>query len=107
MGAKAASGHLELCAFRLGTKMFLSGQITAGTVLTVFWMALFGIQRLGAAIPQLRAILDARLAAAEIFKIIDEERGAAESRLSAQFAAVGVGGQRRSSVDRSWRPNRM
>ncbi|KAI6242300.1 Multidrug resistance protein pgp-3 [Aphelenchoides fujianensis] len=57
--------------FWYGTKLVLQGMLTPGNVFAGFWMALVGAKRLGMAIPQFRAVLNAQLAAAEIFAIID------------------------------------
>lgn len=50
----------------------MEGGITPGTVFAVFWAIMIGAMRLGQAIPQLGVFTAAKLAAAEIFQIIDQ-----------------------------------
>jgi hypothetical protein len=48
--------------------------MSPGTVFGVFWAVLIGAMRLGQAIPQVNVIVSAKLAAGEIFNIIDRVR---------------------------------
>lgn len=53
--------------------MILEGEdgVTAGTVFAVFWSIVSGTVRLGFALPQFSVIQSAKLAAGEIFDVID------------------------------------
>ncbi|VDM66018.1 unnamed protein product [Strongylus vulgaris] len=64
-----------------GTTLVVKGEITPGTVFAVFWSVLVGTRRLGDAIPQMGAILGARLAAADIFAVIDRVPDIDSSRM--------------------------
>ncbi|KAI6198606.1 Multidrug resistance protein pgp-3 [Aphelenchoides besseyi] len=57
--------------FWYGTCLVLDGTISPATVFAGFWMIMVGSIKLGMAIPQFRAVLNAQFAAAEIFEVID------------------------------------
>ncbi|KAI6212279.1 hypothetical protein M3Y94_00002200 [Aphelenchoides besseyi] len=57
--------------FWYGTSLVLDGTISPATVFAGFWMIMVGAIKLGMAIPQFRAVLNAQFAAAEIFEVID------------------------------------
>uniref|UniRef100_A0A0M3JPI6 ABC transmembrane type-1 domain-containing protein n=1 Tax=Anisakis simplex TaxID=6269 RepID=A0A0M3JPI6_ANISI len=57
--------------FWYGTTLVLTDEITPGTVFGVFWAVLGGAIRLGQAAPQIGVVIAARLAAGDIFAIID------------------------------------
>ena len=56
---------------RYGTELVFNDEIMPGTVLTVFWAVFLGALKLGFALPNLGIISSAKLAAGEIFSIID------------------------------------
>uniref|UniRef100_A0A5F8HDW4 Multidrug resistance protein 1 n=1 Tax=Monodelphis domestica TaxID=13616 RepID=A0A5F8HDW4_MONDO len=58
-------------AFWYGTTLILSGEYTIGNVLTVFFSVLIGAFSIGQASPSIEAFANARGAAYEVFKIID------------------------------------
>uniref|UniRef100_A0A8C4KVD2 ATP binding cassette subfamily B member 1 n=1 Tax=Equus asinus asinus TaxID=83772 RepID=A0A8C4KVD2_EQUAS len=58
-------------AFWYGTSLVLSGEYSIGQVLTVFFSVLIGAFSVGQASPSIEAFANARGAAYEIFKIID------------------------------------
>ncbi|XP_044534852.1 ATP-dependent translocase ABCB1-like [Gracilinanus agilis] len=58
-------------AFWYGTTLILSGEYTIGSVLTVFFSVLIGAFSIGQASPSIEAFANARGAAYEVFKIID------------------------------------
>ncbi|VDK49365.1 unnamed protein product [Cylicostephanus goldi] len=58
-------------AFWYGTTLVVKDEISPGTVFAVFWAVLVGTRRFGDAIPQMGVILGAKLAAADIFAVID------------------------------------
>ncbi|KAK5986122.1 hypothetical protein GCK32_011069, partial [Trichostrongylus colubriformis] len=58
-------------SFWYGTTLVLAGIVTPGTIFAVFWSVLLGTRRLSDAAPQLGAFLGAKMAAADIFAIID------------------------------------
>uniref|UniRef100_A0A914R6U7 ABC-type xenobiotic transporter n=1 Tax=Panagrolaimus davidi TaxID=227884 RepID=A0A914R6U7_9BILA len=60
-------------SFWYGIQLVVWGLIEPGTVFSVFWCALIGAIRMGAAIPQIAVILGAKSAAGEIFSIIDRK----------------------------------
>nr|KAF6417722.1 ATP binding cassette subfamily B member 1 [Rousettus aegyptiacus] len=60
-------------AFWYGTSLVLSGEYTIGQVLTVFFSVLIGAFGIGQASPNIEAFANARGAAYEIFKIIDNK----------------------------------
>ncbi|KAH7724074.1 Bile salt export pump [Aphelenchoides avenae] len=60
-------------AFWFGSTLVLDGYMSPGTVFGVFWAVLIGAMRLGQAIPQVNVIVSAKLAAGEIFNIIDRK----------------------------------
>ncbi|XP_005876199.1 PREDICTED: multidrug resistance protein 1 [Myotis brandtii] len=60
-------------AFWYGTSLVLSGQYSIGKVLTVFFSVLIGAFSIGQASPSIEAFANARGAAYEIFKIIDNK----------------------------------
>ncbi|KAI6240398.1 CBR-PGP-3 protein [Aphelenchoides fujianensis] len=57
----------------MGSNLVISGAITPGTVFSVYWAVICGTIRLGKAIPYLSVIMKARIAAAELFEIIDRK----------------------------------
>uniref|UniRef100_A0A8C4KYR4 ATP binding cassette subfamily B member 1 n=1 Tax=Equus asinus asinus TaxID=83772 RepID=A0A8C4KYR4_EQUAS len=60
-------------AFWYGTSLVLSGEYSIGQVLTVFFSVLIGAFSVGQASPSIEAFANARGAAYEIFKIIDNK----------------------------------
>ncbi|KJH46451.1 ABC transporter, ATP-binding protein [Dictyocaulus viviparus] len=58
-------------SFWYGTTLVLSDSISPGTVFAVFWSVLLGTRRLGEAIPQMGAIIGAKMATSNIFSIIN------------------------------------
>ncbi|ULT80912.1 hypothetical protein L3Y34_011051 [Caenorhabditis briggsae] len=60
-------------AFWYGAILTSFGIATSGTTFGVFWAVLLGTRRLGEAAPHMGAILGARLAINDIFKVIDNE----------------------------------
>ncbi|XP_033614571.1 ATP-dependent translocase ABCB1 isoform X5 [Fukomys damarensis] len=60
-------------AFWYGTILVLSGEYSIGQVFTVFFSVLMGTLSIGQASPNIEAFANARGAAYEIFKIIDNE----------------------------------
>ncbi|XP_021098295.1 multidrug resistance protein 1 [Heterocephalus glaber] len=60
-------------AFWYGTTLVLSGEYSIGQVLTVFFSVLIGAFSIGQASPNIEAFANARGAAYEIFKIVDNE----------------------------------
>ncbi|CAD6194446.1 unnamed protein product [Caenorhabditis auriculariae] len=60
-------------AFWYGTILVADGVVGPGGIFGVFWAVLIGTRRLGDAAPHLGAILSARLAARDIFTVIDHE----------------------------------
>ncbi|KAL3102064.1 hypothetical protein niasHS_003473 [Heterodera schachtii] len=60
-------------AFWYGTTLVLDGSISPGTVFAVFWSVLIGASRIGQALPQMGVIMGAKLAAGEMFAIIDRK----------------------------------
>ncbi|EYB91745.1 hypothetical protein Y032_0202g1767 [Ancylostoma ceylanicum] len=58
-------------SFWYGTTLVVDGIMTPGTIFGVFWAVLIGTRRLGDAIPQMGVIVGAKLAAADIFAVID------------------------------------
>ncbi|EHB16584.1 Multidrug resistance protein 1 [Heterocephalus glaber] len=60
-------------AFWYGTTLVLSGEYSIGKVLTVFFSVLIGAFSIGQASPNIEAFANARGAAYEIFKIVDNE----------------------------------
>ncbi|KAI1707098.1 ABC transporter transmembrane region domain-containing protein [Ditylenchus destructor] len=58
-------------AFWYGTTLVLDGHISPGTVFAMFIAILVGSIRVGQAFPQINVIIGAKLAAGEIFDIID------------------------------------
>ncbi|KAJ1346256.1 hypothetical protein KIN20_001009 [Parelaphostrongylus tenuis] len=58
-------------SFWYGTTLVLNDAISPGTIFAVFWSVLIGTRRLGDAFPQLGAILNAKIAIADIFAVID------------------------------------
>lgn len=60
-------------AFWYGTQLFINNEITAGTVFATFWAVMGGTVAIGQAAPQLGAIMGARTAATNIFKVIDRK----------------------------------
>nr|XP_048289551.1 multidrug resistance protein 2 isoform X3 [Myodes glareolus] len=60
-------------AFWYGTSLVLSNEYSVGQVITVFYSILFGTFSIGHIAPNIEAFANARGAAYEIFKIIDNE----------------------------------
>ncbi|XP_005358340.1 multidrug resistance protein 2 [Microtus ochrogaster] len=60
-------------AFWYGTSLVLSNEYSVGQVITVFYSVLFGTFSIGHIAPNVEAFANARGAAYEIFKIIDNE----------------------------------
>ncbi|XP_014643710.1 PREDICTED: multidrug resistance protein 1 [Ceratotherium simum simum] len=60
-------------AFWYGTSLVLSGEYSIGKVLTVFFSVLIGAFSVGQASPSIEAFANARGAAYEVFKIIDNK----------------------------------
>ncbi|KAI1703361.1 ABC transporter transmembrane region domain-containing protein [Ditylenchus destructor] len=56
-----------------GTVLTLNGVMTPGMVFGVFWAVMDGAVRFGEAIPQVNIIISAKMAAGEIFSIIDQK----------------------------------
>lgn len=52
--------------------MVMNGEITPGIVFAVFWAVLVGSLRIGQAMPQVGTIVAAKVAAGDIFSIIDK-----------------------------------
>ncbi|KAE9546998.1 hypothetical protein FO519_009790, partial [Halicephalobus sp. NKZ332] len=59
--------------FYIGTNMVLNEKVDPGTVFSVFWAVLMGAMHMGQAIPQISVIVGAKIAAKEIFEIIDRK----------------------------------
>uniref|UniRef100_A0AC35U6B7 Calcium-dependent secretion activator n=1 Tax=Rhabditophanes sp. KR3021 TaxID=114890 RepID=A0AC35U6B7_9BILA len=59
--------------FWYGTSLMKTEKITLGTMCSIFWCIMIGTLRFGAAIPQIKNILSGKIAAKEIFKVIDRE----------------------------------
>ena len=59
--------------FYFGTTLVFGGEMDPGSVFGVFWAVMLGAMRLGQAIPNINAIVAAKLAAGEIFSIIDKK----------------------------------
>uniref|UniRef100_A0A915NPN1 ABC transmembrane type-1 domain-containing protein n=1 Tax=Meloidogyne floridensis TaxID=298350 RepID=A0A915NPN1_9BILA len=58
-------------AFWYGTWLVLHGTISPGTVFAVFWSVVAGALRIGQALPEIGVIVASKLAAGELFSIID------------------------------------
>lgn len=58
-------------SFWYGTKLVLDDEISAPVVMAVFWAISVGAIRIGFAMPHVGSIISARLAAGEVFSIID------------------------------------
>ncbi|VDL82091.1 unnamed protein product [Nippostrongylus brasiliensis] len=58
-------------AFWYGTTLVLDGSLTPGTIFAVFWSVLIATRRLSDAAPQMGVFVSAKMAAADIFAIID------------------------------------
>nr|CAD2161669.1 unnamed protein product [Meloidogyne enterolobii] len=58
-------------AFWYGTWLVLQGTISPGTVFAVFWSVVAGALRIGQALPEIGVIVASKLAAGELFSIID------------------------------------
>ena len=59
--------------FYIGSNMVIYEGLDAGTVFSVFWAVLVGAMRMGQAVPQISVIIGAKVAAGEIFEIIDRK----------------------------------
>ncbi|CAG9532752.1 unnamed protein product [Cercopithifilaria johnstoni] len=59
--------------FWYGTNLVIDGEITPGIMFVAFWAVMIGAIRLGYAIPQLGVFTAAKLAAGEVFQIIDRK----------------------------------
>jgi len=60
-------------AFLYGTTLVFAGVMTPGSVFAVFWSCIVGAMRIGMALPQLNVVVSAKMAAGEIFSIIDRK----------------------------------
>jgi len=60
-------------AFWYGTMLVFSETISPGSVFAVFWACTLGAMRIGMALPQLNVVVSAKLAAGEIFSIIERK----------------------------------
>uniref|UniRef100_A0A7E4UP36 ABC-type xenobiotic transporter n=1 Tax=Panagrellus redivivus TaxID=6233 RepID=A0A7E4UP36_PANRE len=58
-------------SFWYGTQLVVWRDIKPGTVFSVFWAVLIGAMRMGMAVPQISVIVGAKMAAGELFSIID------------------------------------
>ncbi|KAI6195157.1 Multidrug resistance protein pgp-3 [Aphelenchoides besseyi] len=61
------------CAVCFGSLMVIEGKITPGTVFSVYWAVICGANRLGKSIPYFAVLMKARIAAADLFEIIDRK----------------------------------
>uniref|UniRef100_A0AC34Q215 Uncharacterized protein n=1 Tax=Panagrolaimus sp. JU765 TaxID=591449 RepID=A0AC34Q215_9BILA len=59
--------------FYFGSIFAFNGEMDVGAVIGVFWAVMLGAMRLGQAVPNMNVILAAKLAAGEIFSIIDRK----------------------------------
>uniref|UniRef100_A0A914PVK6 ABC-type xenobiotic transporter n=1 Tax=Panagrolaimus davidi TaxID=227884 RepID=A0A914PVK6_9BILA len=60
-------------AFYVGTILVCGGEMESGKVFSIFWAIMLGATRVGQCIPVIDSILAAKVAAHEIFSIIDSE----------------------------------
>uniref|UniRef100_A0A7E4V6E2 ABC-type xenobiotic transporter n=1 Tax=Panagrellus redivivus TaxID=6233 RepID=A0A7E4V6E2_PANRE len=60
-------------SFWYGTQLVVWGEIKPGTVFATFWAVLTGGMRMGMAVPQISVIVGAKLAAGELFEVIDRK----------------------------------
>uniref|UniRef100_A0A7E4ZR48 ABC-type xenobiotic transporter n=1 Tax=Panagrellus redivivus TaxID=6233 RepID=A0A7E4ZR48_PANRE len=58
-------------SFWYGTQLVIWGTINPGTVFACFWAVLIGAMRMGMAVPQVSVIVGAKMAAGELFEVID------------------------------------
>ncbi|KAI6219466.1 Multidrug resistance protein pgp-3 [Aphelenchoides besseyi] len=61
------------CAVCFGSLMVIEGKLTPGTVFSVYWAVICGANRLGKSIPYFAVLMKARIAAADLFEIIDRK----------------------------------
>ncbi|KAI1696767.1 ABC transporter domain-containing protein [Ditylenchus destructor] len=61
------------CAPKSGTVLTLKGEMTPGSLFGVIWLIVDAAFKLGQAIPQVNIIIAAKMAAGEIFSIIDQK----------------------------------
>lgn len=80
VGIAGAAGAYQLClfsgmgiAFWYGTTLVFEGVMSPGSVFATFWACIVGAMRIGNALPQLNVVVGAKLAAGEIFSIIDRK----------------------------------
>ena len=59
-------------AFYFGSTLVFGGEMDAGKVFGVFWAVMLGAMRIGQSVPNMNAIIGAKMAAGEIFNIIDK-----------------------------------
>lgn len=57
--------------FYFGAVLVFKGEMESGQVFGVFWAIMLGAMRIGQCVPNMNAILSAKMAAGEIFSIID------------------------------------
>uniref|UniRef100_A0A914Y1T8 ABC-type xenobiotic transporter n=1 Tax=Panagrolaimus superbus TaxID=310955 RepID=A0A914Y1T8_9BILA len=60
-------------AFYVGTILVFRGEMESGKVFSIFWAIMLGATRVGQCIPVIDSILAAKVAASEIFNIIDSK----------------------------------
>uniref|UniRef100_A0A7E5A008 Multidrug resistance protein 1 n=1 Tax=Panagrellus redivivus TaxID=6233 RepID=A0A7E5A008_PANRE len=65
-------GAMGVC-FWYGTQLVVWGYAKPGTAFSAFWAIVMGAIRIGMALPQISVILGAKVAAAELFEIIDRK----------------------------------
>jgi hypothetical protein len=58
-------------AFWFGTNLVIDGTTSPGTVFACFWSVVIGAMQVGQALPQIATLVGARIAAGEIFSVID------------------------------------
>uniref|UniRef100_A0A914YVY4 ABC-type xenobiotic transporter n=1 Tax=Panagrolaimus superbus TaxID=310955 RepID=A0A914YVY4_9BILA len=59
--------------FYFGSTLVFKGEMESGKVFGVFWAIMLGAMRIGQCVPNMNAILSAKMAAGEIFSIIDRK----------------------------------
>ena len=72
--------------FWYGTRLALTGSIQPGVVLAVFWAVIFGALQIGQALPSLGAVFNAKIAAKQIFDVIDKVLQQPQKLNSNQFS---------------------
>ena len=58
--------------FYYGALLVFGGEMDAGKVFGVFWAIMLGAMRIGQSVPNMNAIIGAKMATGEIFSIIDK-----------------------------------